>query len=100
MLFAALRVSYQTESMRPLGATEIVPNQCHLFWGLGSSLIRIGALKVWPPSVLRENMTLVPLPAPVRNTLANMYTLLLVAVPERSTARNVWPQSPIPFMPP
>jgi hypothetical protein len=62
MLFAAFRVSYHTESMRPLGATESVPNQCHLLELTGSSLIRIGALKLAPPLVLRANMTLVPPP--------------------------------------
>ena len=46
MLFAALRVSSQTESRRPFGATENVPNQCHLLGLTGSSLTRFGALKV------------------------------------------------------
>jgi hypothetical protein len=40
-----------------LGATENVPNQCQWFWKLASSLTRIGALKVNPPSVLRTNIT-------------------------------------------
>jgi hypothetical protein len=39
-----------------------VPNQCHLLELTGSSLIRIGALKLAPPLVLRANMTLVPPP--------------------------------------
>ena len=51
MLFAAFRVSYQTASRRPLGATENVPNQCHLLGLTGSSLILRGELKVTPPSV-------------------------------------------------
>jgi hypothetical protein len=58
--------------MRPLGATEGVPKMCHLFWLIGSSLIRCGALKVWPSSVLRANITSVPLLAPVGITLATM----------------------------
>jgi hypothetical protein len=60
MLLAAFRVSYQTASSRPLGATEKVPNQCHLL-GLLSSLTRTGALKVAPPSVLLTNITSVVL---------------------------------------
>jgi hypothetical protein len=59
-LSAALRVSYQTASSRPFGATENVPNQCHLFV-VASSLILTGALKLAPPSVLRANITSVPL---------------------------------------
>jgi hypothetical protein len=58
--------------MRPLGATESVPNQCHLLWLIGSSLIRIGALKVRPPSVLRENMISVPVEKPDGWIVANM----------------------------
>jgi hypothetical protein len=57
VLLEAFRVSSQTTSMRPFGATAMGPNQCH-FWGLaGSSLIRRGALKDTPPSVLLTNMT-------------------------------------------
>jgi hypothetical protein len=62
VLFGALRVSYQTESIRPFGATASVPNQCHLLEFTGSSLMRTGALKLTPPSVLRANITLVPPP--------------------------------------
>jgi len=65
MLFAALRESNHTESMRPLGATESVPNQCHLLRLIGSSLIRCGALKLWPPLVLRANITSQVLELPV-----------------------------------
>src|SRR5438132_13424416 len=79
--------------MRPLGATERVPNQCHLLWLMGSSLIRWGALKLCPPFVLRTNITSVPLLAPVGRTLASMYMLLLVLQPERSTARIICPAS-------
>jgi hypothetical protein len=43
-----------------------------LFWWLTSSLTRIGELKVVPPSVLRANITSVPLPAPFGSTLAIM----------------------------
>jgi hypothetical protein len=43
-----------------LGATENVPNQCHLFV-VASSLIRTGALKLVPPLVLRAIITSVPL---------------------------------------
>jgi hypothetical protein len=59
-LSGALRVSYQTASSRPFGATENVPNQCHLFV-VASSLIRTGVLKLAPPSVLRAIITSVPL---------------------------------------
>jgi hypothetical protein len=62
MLFAAFRVSYQTTSIRPLGATASVPNQCHLLELTGSSLMRWAALKLCPPLVLRANITLVPPP--------------------------------------
>jgi len=62
VLFAAFRVSFHTTSIRPLGATPSVPNQCHLAELNGSSLIRTGALKLAPPLVLRENITLVPPP--------------------------------------
>jgi hypothetical protein len=72
MLFAALRESSHTESMRPFGATANVPNQCHLLWFTASSLIRCGALKVRPPSVLRANITSVPVLKPVGCTLAIM----------------------------
>src|SRR5947209_20246376 len=92
MLFAALRVSNQTASSRPFGATENVPNQCH-FELDESSLIRRGAVNVTPPSVLRANITLLPTP-PVGPTLASMYTLLFVAVPDLSTARKTWPARP------
>jgi hypothetical protein len=71
MLFEAFRVSYQTESMRPLGATESVPNQCHLLGLTGSSLILCGALKVCPPFVLRANITSVVF-RPDGSTLASM----------------------------
>jgi hypothetical protein len=71
VLFAAFRVSYQTESSRPFGATENVPNQCHLLLLTGSSLTRWGALKVSPPSVLRTNITSVVL-RPGGTTLASM----------------------------
>src|SRR5438874_1786527 len=47
--------------MRPLGATESVPNQCHLLGLTGSSLIRSGALNVSPPLVERWNSTPPPL---------------------------------------
>jgi hypothetical protein len=70
MLFAALRESSHTTSMRPLGATEGVPKMCHLFGLTGSSLIRIGALNVCPSSVLRANITSVPLLALNCSTLA------------------------------
>jgi hypothetical protein len=70
MLLAALRESSHTISIRPLGATEGVPKMCHLLWLMGSSLIRCGALKVWPSFVLRANITSVPLLAPVGSTLA------------------------------
>src|SRR5712672_2809433 len=96
MLVAAFLESSHTESIRPLGATPIVPNQCHLFGCTGSSLIRCGALNVAPPSVLRENITSVPLP-PKGLTLATMQMLLLGAPPERSTARKIWPASPPGF---
>src|SRR2546429_8989327 len=69
----------------------MVPNQCHLLLLTGSSLIRTGALKLWPPSVLRANITFVP---PPELTLATMEMLLLVAPPERSTARKICPASP------
>jgi hypothetical protein len=69
MLFAAFLESSHTESIRPLGATPMVPNQCHLLGLTGSSLIRCAALKVAPPSVLRENITFVP---PPELTLATM----------------------------
>jgi hypothetical protein len=71
MLFAAFRVSYHTTSMRPVGATASVPNQCHLLWWFASSLIRTGALKVKPLSVLRTNITSVVL-CPGGSTLASM----------------------------
>jgi hypothetical protein len=71
MLFAALRLSFHTESIRPFGATPIVPNQCHLLGLTGSSLMRCGALNVAPPLVLRANITSVPLP-PKGLTLATM----------------------------
>ena len=48
MLFAALRESSHTTSMRPLGATESVPKLCHLFWLTGSSLIRMRRAKGLP----------------------------------------------------
>jgi hypothetical protein len=35
-------------------------------------LTRTGALKLWPPSVLRANITSVPELAPVGSTLASM----------------------------
>src|SRR5437773_4876420 len=85
--------------MRPLGATDSVPNQCHLLELTGSSLIRRGALKVSPPSVLRTNITSVVL-RPGGTTLASMYMLLLVAVTERSIARNNCPSSPAGLIPP
>jgi hypothetical protein len=72
MLFAAFRESSHTESIRPFGATASVPNQCHLLWLTASSLIRYGALKVRPPSVLRTNITSVPVVKPVGCTLAIM----------------------------
>jgi hypothetical protein len=53
-------VSYQTASSRPFGATEKVPNQCHLLV-VASSLIFTGALKLAPPFVLRAIITSVPL---------------------------------------
>jgi hypothetical protein len=49
-------VSSHTTSIRPFGATDIVPNHCHADVP-GSSLTRTGALHVTPPSVLRENIT-------------------------------------------
>jgi hypothetical protein len=70
MLFAALRESNHTTSMRPVGATESVPKICHLLGFTGSSLILNGALNVWPPSVLRTNITFVALKFGV--TLATM----------------------------
>src|SRR5438552_16877795 len=85
--------------MRPFGATDSVPNQCHLLGLTGSSLIRRGVLKVSPPSVLRANITSVVL-RPGGTTLASMYILLLVAVPERSIARNNIPSSPAGLIPP
>jgi len=71
MLFAALRESSHATSMRPLGATESVPKMCHLLGLTGSSLILCGALKVIPPSVLRANITSVPLLALNGSTLAS-----------------------------
>jgi hypothetical protein len=72
VLFAALRVSSQTESIRPFGATEIVPIQCHLLGLTASSLIRMEVLKLTPPLVLRANLTSAPPEAPVGRTLASM----------------------------
>jgi hypothetical protein len=54
-----------------LGATEKVPNQCHLVGLMPSSLIRIGTLKFSPPSVLRANITSVVV-RPVGRTLHSM----------------------------
>jgi hypothetical protein len=54
-----------------VGATENVPNQCHLLGLTGSSLILSGALKVNPSSVLRTNITSVVL-RPDGTTLASM----------------------------
>jgi hypothetical protein len=54
-----------------VGATENVPNQCHLLGLTGSSLIFCGGLKVNPPSVLRTNITSVVL-RPGGITLASM----------------------------
>jgi len=54
-----------------LGATANVPNQCHLVGLMPSSLIRTGALKVDPPSVLRTNITSV-VDRPAGSTLHNM----------------------------
>jgi len=71
VLFDAFRVSYQTASSRPFGATENVPNQCHLLGLTGSSLILCGALKVCPPSMLRANITSVVF-RPDGCTLASM----------------------------
>src|SRR5262245_28231582 len=71
VLSAALRVSNQTTSIRPFGATESVPNQCHFEWLTGSSLIRRGALNVRPASVLRANITSLPLLKPDGCTLAS-----------------------------
>ena len=50
------RVSFQTTSIRPFGATDIVPNHCQAVVP-GSSLMRTGALQVAPPFVLRMKCT-------------------------------------------
>src|SRR5262245_31172066 len=49
--------SFQIASMRPLGATDIVPNHWDESSPAGLLLTRIGALQVSPSSVLRMNMT-------------------------------------------
>ena len=92
-------MSYHTASSRPFGATENVPNQCHLFV-VASSLMRTGALKLTPPLVLRAIITSVPLLYPGGSTLRGVQTLLFVGPPERSTHRNIWPVSPPGLMDP
>ena len=84
------RVSSQTTSMRPFGATDIVPNHCQALVP-GSSLIRTGELHVDPPFVLRKNLTSRGSLFESRSTEQSRYTLPLVKLADRSTATHAWP---------
>ncbi|MHC4776785.1 MAG: hypothetical protein ACYTBR_16185 [Planctomycetota bacterium] len=51
------RVSFQMASMRPSGATDMVPNHCQWPGSAASSLTRTGVLHVSPLFSLRQKCT-------------------------------------------
>ena len=77
-------MSSQIASMRPPGATDIVPNHWYALVPT-SSLILTDELHVLPPSVLREKRTSAA-SLPEGFTVARRYTLPLVVPSDLSTA--------------
>src|SRR5438105_15873175 len=98
VLSAEPRVSFHTASIRPSGDTDMVPNHWNAWVPAGSSLTRTGVLQVWPPSVLRMNMT--SSGSAGVWTEASTYTHPALGPVERSTAIHSWPSNPAGLGPP